>query len=110
VGEANRTVTYYRVTPPDGDPFIAIIVDTGGRAAVLSNRNGKWEPEPHLTVADLNAPSRTSTSGISGSLIRSRSGDRSTATRRAILNMGTAQALDFDIPLKLRGFADEVIE
>jgi hypothetical protein len=46
----------FRVTPPDGGPFYARIIDVDGLAAVVSNRGGRWAPETLLTVADLVMP------------------------------------------------------
>ena len=48
--------SHYRVTPSDGDPFIAMIVSLDGGLGVVSNRGGKWTPETLLTVADLIMP------------------------------------------------------
>lgn len=43
------------MTHPLGQSFLAVILNEAG-FPVLSNRNGIWEPDPHITMADLLCP------------------------------------------------------
>lgn len=46
----------YRVTPPDGDPFLAAVVKVGDGYGVVSQRTGQWAKDDQLHFADLLMP------------------------------------------------------
>lgn len=47
----------FKLTPPDGAPFLAAIVKGEERMFVVSARDGKtWAPEEKIGVADLVLP------------------------------------------------------
>ena len=46
----------FRVQPPVGPPFLAVITEGKQGVEVLSNRDGSWKSEPLLGVADLLMP------------------------------------------------------
>jgi hypothetical protein len=46
----------FKMTPPDGAPFLAAVVSKDGALRVVSARGGKWGPEERIGVADLVMP------------------------------------------------------
>jgi hypothetical protein len=46
----------FKMTPPDGEPFMAAVVRQDDGLRVVSNRGGKWSSEASIGVADLVMP------------------------------------------------------
>ncbi len=46
----------FKMSPPDGAPFYAAVVSKDGALSVASNREGKWDNEAKIGVADLAMP------------------------------------------------------
>jgi hypothetical protein len=46
----------FKLTPPDGAPFLAAVVKGPEGLRVVSCRDGKWAPESVIGVADLVLP------------------------------------------------------
>lgn len=45
----------FKLTPPDGEPFLAAVINVDGERRVISNRRGEWAPD-WIEVADLVMP------------------------------------------------------
>lgn len=55
----DKVLRRYRLSQAGGDSFEAIITQSDGKLEVATNRNGKWEPDPELSFADLVMPEQS---------------------------------------------------
>jgi hypothetical protein len=54
--QGDEVIRRYKLTPPEGESFEAVIVNRSGTLAVMTNKEGKWLPEEKLSYVDLVMP------------------------------------------------------
>jgi hypothetical protein len=52
----NEVERIFKLTPPDGEPFMAAVVQMPDGLRVVSTRGGGWGAESQIGVADLVMP------------------------------------------------------